>query len=147
MKMIQKRVLVIHGPNANMLGELDVGLYGKETFESINSQIVVKASDLGLACDTYHSNVEGNIVSKLQKAKGEYDGIIINAGAYSHYSIAIRDSIAMSRIPTVEVHMSNIYAREEFRHSSILAGVCAGQIAGFGKQSYFMALYGLSEML
>lgn len=147
MKMIRRHILVIQGPNTNMLGDLETSIYGKETYDSINRQIEDKAKELGLTCDIYHSNVEGNIVSKLQKAKGNCDGVIINAGAYSHYSIAIRDAIAATKIPTVEIHMSNIYNREEFRHHSVLADVCIGQIVGFGKYSYFLALHALAQML
>ncbi len=147
MKMIRRHILVIQGPNTNMLGDLETSIYGKETYDSINRQIEDKAKELGLTCDIYHSNVEGNIVSKLQKAKENCDGVIINAGAYSHYSIAIRDAIAATKIPTVEIHMSNIYNREEFRHHSVLADVCIGQIVGFGKYSYFLALHALAQML
>ena len=147
MKMIRRHILVIQGPNTNMLGDLETSIHGKETYDSINRQIEDKAKELGLTCDIYHSNVEGNIVSKLQKAKENCDGVIINAGAYSHYSIAIRDAIAATKIPTVEIHMSNIYNREEFRHHSVLADVCIGQIVGFGKYSYFLALHALAQML
>lgn len=147
MKIIKRKVLVIHGPNINLLGDRETSIYGKESFESVNDQIVEKAETLGIDCDVFHSNTEGTIISKIQKAKGNYDGIIINAGAYSHYSYAIRDAIAAVKIPTIEVHMSNVYHREEFRRNSVLAAVCAGQIVGFGKHSYFLALYGLDEML
>lgn len=147
LKILQKKVLVIQGANTNMLGELETSIYGKETYESINKQIKDKAEEFNLECDIYHSNIEGEIINKIQQAKGEYDGIIINAGAYSHYSIAIRDAISSTKIPTVEIHMSNIYSREEFRHKSVLAPVCAGQVVGFGKNSYFMALYGLIDII
>ncbi len=144
---LKKKILVIHGPNVNMLGERETGIYGKETFESINRQIEEYAASLGLDCEIYHSNLEGELITKIQQAKGVFDGIAINAGAYTHYSIALRDAISAVRIPTVEVHMSNIYNREEFRQTSMLAGVCVGQISGFGKYSYFLALNGLSQML
>lgn len=145
--MIRKyRVLVIQGPNVNMLGDRETSIYGKETFESVNAQIEARAKELGMHCEVFHSNVEGNIVSRIQKAKGEFDGIIINAGAYSHYSYAIRDAIAAVKIPTVEIHMSNPYQRESFRRELVLADVCAGQVCGFGKYSYFLALQGLAEM-
>lgn len=146
-KLLQKKVLIIQGANTNMLGDLETSIYGKESYESINSQIIEKAGQFDFYCDIFHSNIEGEIINKIQQAKGEYNGIIINAGAYSHYSIAIRDAIASTKIPTVEIHMSNIYSREEFRQKSILAPVCAGQVVGFGKNSYFMALYGLSHMI
>lgn len=147
MKKIRRKILVIHGPNINLLGEREISIYGKETFESVNNQIIEKAQQMNLICDVYHSNLEGNIISKIQKAKGNYDGIVINAGAYSHYSYAIRDAVAAVKIPTIEVHMSNIYNREEFRQKSVLAAVCAGQIVGFGKHSYFLAIYGLNEIM
>lgn len=146
-KLLKKRVLVIQGANVNMLGDRETSIYGKESFEAVNRQIVEKAEELGFECEVYHSNVEGNIVTKIQRAKSNFDGIIINAGAYTHYSYAIRDAISAVKMPTIEVHMSNIYSREEFRQKSVLAGVCAGQICGFGKYSYFLALYGLAEML
>lgn len=143
---LKKKILVIHGANVNMLGERETGIYGKETFDSINQQIAEYAQSLNLECEIYHSNIEGEIITKIQKAKDHFDGIALNAGAYTHYSYAIRDAIAAVRIPTVEVHMSNIQNREEFRKKSVLADVCVGQISGFGKYSYFLALNGLSKM-
>lgn len=143
---IRKKILVIHGPNVNMLGERETGIYGKESFSSINRQIEDYAESIGLDCEIFHSNIEGEIITKIQKAKDQFDGIAINAGAYTHYSYGIRDAISAVHIPTVEVHMSNIYNREEFRQTSVLAGVCVGQISGFGKYSYFLALNGLSRM-
>lgn len=144
---MKKRVLVIYGPNTNMIGERDTGIQGKESFRSIDKQIVSYAEKLGLECHTFHSNVEGNMITKIQKAHGVFDGIVINAGAYSHYSIALRDAIAAVKIPTVEIHTTNIYAREEFRRNSMLAGVCAGQIVGFGKNSYFLGLDALMNLM
>lgn len=146
-KLLQKKILVIQGANTNMLGDLDTCLYGKEPYESINKQIIDKGLEFNFDIDIFHSNIEGEIINKIQQARESYNGIIINAGAYSHYSIAIRDAIASTKIPTVEIHMSNIYSREEFRQKSIIAPVCAGQVVGFGKNSYFMAIYGLSEMI
>ena len=145
--MLKRRVLVLHGPNLNLLGERETGIYGKETVESINALIAGRAVELNIDCEIYQSNSEGELVDHIHSARGRFDGIIINAAAYTHYSIAIRDAIAAVRIPTVEVHMSNIYAREEFRHHSVIAPVCAGQIAGFGKYSYILALHGLKDLL
>ena len=145
--MLKRRVLVLHGPNLNLLGERETGIYGKETVESINALIAGRAVELNIDCEIYQSNSEGELVDHIHSARGRFDGIIINAAAYTHYSIAIRDAIAAVRIPTVEVHMSNIYAREEFRHHSVIAPVCAGQIAGFGKFSYILALHGLRDLL
>lgn len=145
--MLKKRILVIHGPNLNLLGERETSVYGKDTLEHINNEIKDKAKQLNLECDTFQSNIEGELINTLHSAMGKYDGIIINAGAYTHYSISIRDAIAAIRIPCVEVHLSNIQAREEFRHKSIISPVCVGQVVGFGKYSYIMALHGLKDIL
>lgn len=142
-----KRILVIHGPNINLLGTREVGIYGKETIETLNSFISGKSLDLGLICDIHQSNSEGDIINFIHSSPEVYDGIIINAGAYTHYSYAIRDAIAAVRIPCVEVHLSNVFAREAFRHVSVIAPVCAGSVSGFGKHSYYMALVGLSEII
>lgn len=144
---MKKKILVIHGPNINMLGDREPTIYGKESFKSINDQILKWGEEIGLSCNIYQSNHEGDIIDKLHSAKDEYDGIVLNAGAYTHYSYAIRDAIATVKIPTIEVHLSNIHSREEFRHKSVIAPACAGQIAGFGKYSYKLALYGLKPMV
>jgi 3-dehydroquinate dehydratase-2 len=144
---MKKRIVVIHGPNINMIGERETGIYGKETYDKINEDILECATKLGLECCIFQSNSEGDIIDKLQSVRKEYDGVIINAGAYTHYSYAIRDAISGLKIPTIEVHFSNIYSREEFRHNSVIAPVCAGHIAGFGKQSYILGIIGLNELL
>lgn len=141
-----KKILVIHGPNLNLLGEREPGVYGSDTFESINAEIIAKAERSGFACDIFQSNHEGEIIDKLHDARKNYDGVIINAGAYTHYSYAIRDAISAIKIAVVEVHMSNIHAREEFRHHSVISPVCSGQIAGFGKASYLLAVEALAEI-
>lgn len=145
--MGRKKVLVILGPNLNMVGVREKGVYGDETAESIDLQIVENAKKLGYDCDIYQSNHEGDIIDKIHAARGVYDGAVINAGALTHYSYALRDAIACVRIPFVETHMSNIYAREEFRHKSVISAVCAGQISGFGKNSYFLALAALKDLM
>lgn len=145
--MPRKRVLVLHGPNIDLLGERETGIYGKETLESINGDILDKARELNIECEIFQSNHEGELIEHIHAARNHFDGIVINAGAYTHYSIAIRDAIAAVRVPTVEVHMSNIQAREEFRHKSVIAPVCVGQITGFGKYSYILALHGLRDMM
>lgn len=145
--MGRKKVLVILGPNLNMVGVREKGVYGDETAESINLQIEETAKKLGYDCAIFQSNHEGEIVDKIHAAYGVYDGIVINAGALTHYSYALRDAIACVRIPFVETHMSNIYAREEFRHKSVISAVCAGQISGFGKNSYFLALAALKDLM
>lgn len=145
--MLKKKVLLLHGPNLNLLGERETGIYGKDTIEHINAEIAEGARDLNLDCEIHQTNSEGEIIDLLHGARGRFDGVVINAGAYTHYSIAIRDAIAAIRIPTVEVHMSNVYAREEFRHVSVIAPVCVGQISGFGKHSYILALRGLRDLI
>lgn len=144
---MRKRVLVIHGPNINLVGEREPGIYGKESFESINNEIRTCAEKLGFDCEIYQSNSEGEIIDKLQACRQEVDGVVANMGAYTHYSIAIRDAIASIRIPCIEVHISNVHSREEFRRVSVIAPVCAGQICGFGKYSYLLALEGLSHLI
>lgn len=147
MSMLRHRVLVIHGPNLDLLGERETGIYGRDTLENINALIMRSAQEIGLDCEIYQSNSEGGIIDMLHSARGKFDGVVINAGAYTHYSIAIRDAIAAIRIPCVEVHMSNVFAREEFRHHSVIAPVCVGSISGFGKISYILALNGLKDLL
>ena len=142
-----KRVLVILGPNLNMVGVREKGVYGDETAESINLQILEHAQKLGYSCEIFQSNHEGDIIDKIHACRGNYDGVVLNAGALTHYSYALRDSISCLGIPFVEVHMSNIYAREEFRHHSVISPVCAGQIAGFGKNSYYLAIDALKRLL
>lgn len=144
---MKKNILVIQGPNLNLTGEREKGVYGTDTFDSINREIMECAESLGLVCEIFQSNHEGAIIDKIHEARLSCDGIIINPGAYTHYSYAIRDAIASIRIPCIEVHISNIYAREEFRSKSVVAPVCAGHIAGFGKHGYFLALHGLVELL
>ena len=128
-----------------MLGERETGIYGKETLDSINRQIAEYAQSLNLECEIYHSNIEGEIITKIQEAKDRFDGIALNAGAYTHYSYAIRDAIAAIDTPVVEVHISNVHAREEFRKTSVIAPVCMGTIAGFGPKGYLLALRALEE--
>ncbi len=141
-----KKILFILGPNLNMVGIRDRHVYGTETAESINSEVREKAASLGLDIEIFQSNHEGDIVDRIHAAYGNTDGIMINAGALTHYSYALRDAIEAVQIPTVETHMSNIYAREEFRHKSVISAVCRGCIAGFGKRSYFLALEFFAEM-
>jgi 3-dehydroquinate dehydratase-2 len=147
MSILKQKVLVLHGPNLNLLGERETGIYGKDSLENIDVQIIREAQDIGIDCEIHQLNSEGGLIDLLHSARGRFDGVVINAGAYTHYSIAIRDAIAAIRIPCIEVHMSNIYAREEFRHKSVIAPVCAGSISGFGKNSYILALHGLKDLL
>ena len=142
-----KRILVIHGPNLNLLGEREPGVYGSTSFAELNNMIQDRAEKLGMECEIFQSNHEGAIIDRLHAARKDFDGVIINAGAYTHYSYAIHDAIHDIRIPVIEVHISNIHAREDFRHKSITAGVCAGVVAGFGPMGYHLALQGLSQIL
>lgn len=142
-----KKILLIQGPNLNLTGEREKGIYGSDTYESISKEILDFAKSKDIDCEIYQSNHEGAIIDKLHEARLTCNGVIINAGAYTHYSYAIRDAITAIKIPCVEVHMSNIYAREEFRSKSVIAPVCAGHIAGFGKLGYLLAIEALNDKI
>ena len=142
-----KKLLVLLGPNLNMVGIREKGIYGEDSAESIEKEIIKYASDNGFVADVFQSNHEGVLIDKIHESRLNYDGAVINAGALTHYSYALRDAIASVDIPYVEVHMSNIYTREEFRHKSVIAPVCSGQIAGFGKRSYFLAIEALKGLI
>lgn len=135
-----KRIIVINGPNLNLLGTREKDVYGTATLSEIAEAVTKEAKALGLDADFVQSNHEGEIIDKIHEARGRYDLIIINPGAYTHYSIAIRDAIKAVELPCIEVHLSNIHAREEFRSTSVVAPVCTGQISGFGANSYLVAL-------
>lgn len=141
------KILIIHGPNLNMLGKREPDIYGATTLDEINSSLEKLASDLGADVTFFQSNSEGDIVSTIQDAMSEYEGIIINPGAYTHTSVAIRDAILSSGLPVVETHISNVYKREDFRQKSYVSGVALGVISGFGINSYFLGLKGLVEHL
>lgn len=134
------KFLVINGPNLNMLGTREPEKYGTATLSDIEKEISAHAKEKGVDVDFFQSNIEGEIVTAIQKTKGVYDGIIINPAAYTHTSVALRDAILAVEVPAVEIHLSNIHTREEFRHHSYTAPVCVGQITGFGKFGYIMAL-------
>lgn len=142
-----KKILVIHGPNLNLLGEREPGIYGDVSFENLNKMIMNKAAELGIECEIFQSNHEGAIIDKLHEARKIFDGVAINAGAYTHYSYAVRDAIAAIKIPCIEVHISNVFARDSFRSESVIAPVCRGSISGFGLDSYMLALTGLCNMI
>lgn len=140
-----KKVCVLHGANLNFTGIREKDIYGSKSFEDINDEIKEKCKSLGFEVEIFQSNYEGAIIDKLQKCYYDgFDGIVINPGAFTHYSYAIRDAISSVAIPTVEVHLSNIHARDEFRKTSVTAPVCIGQICGFGENSYILALEALN---
>ncbi|MDE5583546.1 MAG: type II 3-dehydroquinate dehydratase [Ruminococcus sp.] len=141
-----KKILVIHGPNLNLLGEREPNVYGESGIEVLNNNIIDRASSLGLECEIFQSNHEGAIIDRLHSARGDSDGVVINAGAYTHYSYAIRDAISAIKIPCIEVHISNVDAREAFRANSVIAPVCRGSISGLGFASYYLAVQALAEM-
>ena len=142
------KILLINGANLNMLGQREPEKYGYTTLKDIEEKVIARGKELGAEVNVWQSNHEGNIVDKIQTLKAEgYDGLLINAGGYTHTSVVIRDAIAAAGIPAVEIHMTNIHAREEFRHTSLLSGVCVGQVVGFKDLSYTLALEGLVNYL
>ncbi|MBF0227136.1 MAG: type II 3-dehydroquinate dehydratase [Desulfobacterales bacterium] len=141
------KILVINGPNLNMLGKREPEIYGKETLEDINDRIKKKAENYGIAVETFQSNHEGAIIDKIQSELNKIDAVIINPGAYTHTSVAIRDALLILDIPIIEVHLSNIYKREPFRHKSMIADIALGQISGFGHYGYMMALDAAAEII
>lgn len=135
------KILVVHGPNLDLLGEREVDVYGKFTLQDINNSLESLAKELKTELEIVQLSSEGDIVKKVGSAKKDgFSAILINPGGYTHYSIAIRDAVAAVTIPTIEVHLSNIYAREEFRHTSVVAAVARGQVSGFGMNSYLLGL-------
>lgn len=141
------KLLIINGPNLNMLGIREPEKYGNATFADIEKDLYAYSFELGIDIESFQSNHEGEIIDKIQKAIGNFDGIVINPGGYSHTSVAIRDAVSSINLPCVEVHMTNIHAREEFRHKSIIAPVCVGQITGFGQNSYKLGMKALCDYL
>jgi 3-dehydroquinate dehydratase-2 len=134
------KILFINGPNLNLLGQREPEIYGHTTLADIEAKVRKRAAELKAEIDFRQSNLEGELVGWIQQAKGNFDVIVINAAAYTHTSIALRDAIAAGGVPTIEIHLSNVHAREEFRHKSLIAPVCLGQITGFGQKSYILGL-------
>ena len=141
------KILVINGVNMNMLGVREPEKYGRMTLAELEDKIRGYAQTLNVEVDTYQSNIEGEIVEKIQQSRGVYDGIVLNAAAYTHTSVAIRDAISAAELPVVEIHMTNIHSREDFRKKSLIAPVCIGQISGFGENSYILGHKGLVDCL
>lgn len=135
-----KKVIVINGPNINMLGSREPQIYGDISIDQLETLLKSEGKRIGIQVDTYQTNHEGNIIDYIHNAENGYDCIILNAGALTHYSIAIRDAISAVKVPVIEVHLSNIFAREKFRKNSVIAPVCRGHISGFGISSYIIAL-------
>jgi 3-dehydroquinate dehydratase-2 len=142
-----EKILVIHGPNLALLGEREISVYGKFTLDEINAALADLAKKEGATVETVQLDGEGEIVERIGRSRKEFQALVINPGAYTHYSVAIRDAIAAVGIPTVEVHLSNIYAREEFRHKSMIAPVVIGQISGFGINSYLLGLLAAIDLV
>ena len=144
--IIVRKILVINGPNINMLGIREKNIYGRQDYKSLCEYLRAIAFQLGIEIELYQSNYEGDIVTVIQQAYGKFDGIVINPAAFTHYSIAILDALKAVNIPTIEVHISNIHQREEFRHKSVTAPACVGQICGLGFKGYALALEYLADM-
>ena len=141
-----KKILLLNGPNLALLGTREPEIYGRTTLADIVALVTAAAREKGMGLDAFQSDVEGELVSAIGRARGVYDGIILNPAAYTHTSVALHDAIKASGVPTVEVHLSNVYAREGYRHESLTAGVCAGQICGFGPTGYLLALDALARI-
>lgn len=141
------RILVINGPNINMLGMRERNVYGDKDYDSLCEYIMKESQKLDVDVDVVQTNIEGEIINYIQESYGKFDGIVINPGAYTHYSIAIYDALRSVNIPAVEVHITNIYAREEFRRNSVTAGACIGQISGFGFYGYIISIMALKNCI
>lgn len=147
MKPTKAKILVLHGPNLNLLGEREKDIYGKLTLDEINKMLKSEAKDLGLEVEFFQSNSEGELVDRIHEARKNFSGIVMNPAAFTHTSVALRDAVAALNIPVVEVHLSNIYQREEFRHHSMIAPVARGQVSGFGAQSYLLGLRAVAGLI
>ena len=141
------KIIIIHGPNLNMLGKREPDIYGNISISDLNNTVSEEAQKLNIEVVFFQSNSEGEIVTEIQNQMGKVDGLIINPAAYTHTSVAIRDAILSTNIPTVEVHISNIYRREKFRHKSYISGVAVGVISGFGTYGYILGLYALKDFI
>ena len=144
---MSNNIIIINGPNLNLLGEREQSQYGSITFDKLKENCLDKAKDLNINLEFYQSNIEGEIVTTIQEAKSKFDGIIINAAGFTHTSVAIRDALDIYKKPIIELHISNIYKREEFRHKSLISDIATGGIFGLGDNGYILAIISLEKML
>ena len=144
---MNNKIIIINGPNLNLLGEREQSQYGSGNYEQLKENCLKKSKEIGLDCEFIQSNLEGDLVNKIQDARKTYDGMIINAAAFTHTSVAIRDALELFKKPIIEMHISNIYKREEFRHKSLISGVATGGIFGLGNEGYILAIISLQKLL
>ncbi len=144
---MNNKIIIINGPNLNLLGEREQSQYGSGNYEQLKENCFKKSKEIGLDCEFIQSNLEGDLVNKIQDARKNYDGMIINAAAFTHTSVAIRDALELFKKPIIEMHISNIYKREEFRHKSLISGVATGGIFGLGTEGYILAIISLQKLL
>ena len=144
---MNNKIIIINGPNLNLLGEREQSQYGSDNYEQLKENCLKKSKEIGLDCEFIQSNLEGDLVNTIQDARKTYDGMIINAAAFTHTSVAIRDALELFKKPIIEMHISNIYKREEFRHKSLISGVATGGIFGLGTEGYILAIISLQKLL
>jgi len=144
---VGNNIIIINGPNINLLGDRDKSIYGNETYESLLNRCQSEAKKIDVNIDFYQSNIEGELVTKIQESREQYDGMIINAAAFTHTSVAIRDALSLFKKPCIELHISNIYKREEFRHKSLISDIVTGVICGLGTSGYILAINSIYEMI
>jgi len=144
---MNNKIIIINGPNLNLLGEREQSQYGSGNYEQLKENCLKKSKEIGLDCEFIQSNLEGDLVNTIQDARKSYDGMIINAAAFTHTSVAIRDALELFKKPIIEMHISNIYKREEFRHKSLISGVATGGIFGLGTEGYILAIISLQKLL
>ena len=144
---MSNKIIIINGPNLNLLGEREQSQYGNITFDQLKRNCLNKSKELGIIVDFFQSNIEGEIVNTIQNARNEFDGIIVNAAAFTHTSVAIRDALSVFKKPIIELHISNIYKREEFRHKSLISDIATGGIFGLGSDGYILAIISMQKLL
>ena len=144
---MNKKIIIVNGPNLNLLGEREQSQYGSDTYENLKEKCLKKSKEIGLECEFVQSNIEGDLVNLIQDARKVYDGMIINAAGFTHTSVAIRDALDLFKKPIIEMHISNIYKREDFRHKSLISGIATGGIFGLGTEGYILAIISLQKIL